>query len=61
MDVSVSARPRVWPGEPFPRDPFDGLTYSFTGWDEDFVVRSSGPDGEIGSADDLVRALAAGR
>ncbi len=33
-------------------DPW-GTTYSYQAWPDSFAIRSNGPDGEIGSQDDL--------
>jgi hypothetical protein len=46
------------PGESYPTDPFDGLPYAFGEVDGAIHLQSSGPDGEIGSEDDIERTLA---
>jgi len=48
----------VWevnhPGEPFPRDPYDGHWYGYEVRDNQAIVWSSGPDGRNGTSDDIV-------
>ena len=40
-------------GEPLPTDPFDGVTYGYVVDGDTYLLWSSGPDGESGTADDL--------
>ena len=42
------------PGASEPRDPFDGSYYGYRTRDDEYQIWSSGPDGEPGTADDVV-------
>ena len=44
---------QVRPGEPLPRDPFDGLDYGFVNYGEFYEFWSSGFDGQSGTDDDI--------
>lgn len=43
------------PGDPEPRDGFGGQRYKYEQQDGFYVLRSAGPDGRHGTADDIVR------
>ncbi|MDX1500885.1 MAG: M48 family metallopeptidase [Thermoanaerobaculia bacterium] len=55
MDEILAAWEDRYPSEPLPGDPFDGLYYGYYETDEGFTLWSVGPDGEVSTADDLVR------
>jgi Zn-dependent protease with chaperone function len=43
------------PGEPERRDAFGGQRYAYDAYGEVYILRSAGPDGQHGTADDIVR------
>jgi len=59
MDALDSLWAARYPHDPFPTDPFDGLDYGYVVDGREYRLWSSGPDGEGGTDDDIVRAPSA--